>query len=250
MRAAYDSIYFDLKESIDDGTYVYKDYLPSESILVKRYGCAHNTVRKALEILARGGYVQPIHGKGVRVIYRAPHPTGKVFRTYELNGIDSFACSVRRQGFSARTKVLSMETQTVDEPLSIISGFDLGQEVIRLERIRFVDDKPLEREINYFRSDIVEGMTAEDAERSIYRYIEEVRGGKLVTCKRVVTVEHINDRDHELIMLGDADYLAVVTCETYDGEGLLCEFTTVRHAPDMFLMAQTAIRTRVSRRQA
>ena len=248
MRPAYDSIYFDLKDAIDSGLYGYKDYLPSESVLVKRYRCAHNTVRKALEILARDGYVQPIHGKGVRVICRPQKPVAKAGRTYELKDIESFRQSVTRQGFEATTKVLSMETMVADEDFANLTGFDEGEKIVHLERVRFVDGKPLVRESDYFRGDIVQGMTKADAEYSIYHYIEDVRNEKIVTSKRKVTVEHVNDRDVELLELDGADYLAVVVCETFDGAGLLCEASMVRHVPHMFLLRQTAIRTIVSQR--
>lgn len=248
MRPAYDAIYFDLKDSIDRGEYQFRDYLPSESALVKKYDCAHNTVRKALAILAREGYVQPIHGKGVRIIYRPAPPRACGSRTYQLNDIEPFCESVTRQGFEAQTKVLLMEGIEADVEASKIMGFEVGEPLVHFERVRLVDGKPLEREINYFRNDIVEGITKEDAENSIYYYIEKVRGEKLVTCKRVVTVEPANDRDRELLELDGADYVAVIACETYDGNGLLCEATIVRHVPHMFSLAQTAIRTRVSQR--
>lgn len=248
MRPAYDAIYFDLKDSISRGEYQFRDYLPSESTLVKKYGCAHNTVRKALAILAREGYVQPIHGKGVRVIYRKTIPRGSGLRTYMLTDIEPFCESVTSQGFEAQTKVLLMEDVVTDADSSKILGFDEGEPLVHFERVRLVDGKPLERETNYFRRDIVEGITKEDAENSVYHYIEEVRGEKLVTCKRVVTVEPANDRDRELLQLDGADYVAVVACETYDGNGLICEASIVRHVPHMFMMSQTAIRTRVSQR--
>lgn len=247
MRAAYDGIYFDLRRSIDEGVYQYKDYLPSESVLIKRYGCAHNTVRKALGILAREGYVQPIHGKGVRVLYRPAPCSPNTQRIYDLNSIEPLFKGGNQGKLHARTKVLVMDQVEVSPEFAAATGFDEGETLVHLERVRFIDDKALERESNYFRADIVEGMTKEDAERSIYHYIEDVRGGKLVTSKRQVTIEHADERDRELLSMEDATYVAVVRCATFDGEGLLCEISTVRHTPQTFLVEQTALRTRVSR---
>ena len=247
MRAAYDGIYFDLRRSIDEGVYQYKDYLPSESVLVKRYGCAHNTVRKALAILAREGYVQPIHGKGVRVLHRPTPTASDSQRVYDLNGIEPFYKAGDHGNFVARTQVLTMDQLEVSAEFAAATGFDEGEKLVHLERVRFIDEKPLEREINFFRADIVEGMTKEDAEESIYHYIEDVRGGRLVTSKRHVTIEHADERDRELLDMEDANYIAVVRCATFDGEGLLCEVSTVRHTPQTFHVEQTALRTRISR---
>ena len=247
MRAAYDGIYFDLRRSIDEGVYQYKDYLPSESILVKRYGCAHNTVRKALSILAREGYVQPIHGKGVRVLYRPAQVATDDKRIYDLNAIEPFFKSGNHGDFVVRTKVLVMDQLDASPEFAAATGFDTGAKLIHMERVRYIDDKPLEREINFFRADIVEGITKEDAENSVYHYIEDVRGGKLVTSKRQVTIEHADARDYELLSMEDANYVAVVRCATFDGEGLLCEISTVRHTPQTFRVEHTALRTRISR---
>lgn len=43
--------------------------LPTEAELTAEFGCTRNTVRRALSMLADGMFVQPIHGKGVRVIW-------------------------------------------------------------------------------------------------------------------------------------------------------------------------------------
>ena len=42
----------------------------SENTLVKEFDCSRNTIRRAIGQLASEGYVQSIHGKGVRIIYQ------------------------------------------------------------------------------------------------------------------------------------------------------------------------------------
>lgn len=246
MRPAYDSIYFDLKQAILDGTYAYKGFLPSEAELIKRYDCAHNTVRKAIAILAREGLVQPIHGKGVRVIAATSPIVHSKTSVLGPQGFESFLAAGKRIGYVASTKVHLMETITVDSEFSELTGFDVGDKVVHLERVRLFDGVPLARETNYFREKTVHGMTKEDAERSIYRYIEQERGGKLVTNKRVITVEPANEQDFELIEMGDATYVAAIAVATFDGEGLLCEVTLGRHHPEIFSYRYTTIRSRIS----
>ena len=246
MRAAYDGIYLDLRAAIEQGTYVYKDFLPSESALVKRYRCAHNTVRKAIAILAREGFVLPIHGRGVRVIYHAAPLVSSLRSCFEPNGLESFHDAGRRCGFVAKTKVLLMETIVVDEGLSALTGFEEGAELVHMERVRSYDGVPLERETNYFRSTTVSGITTADAEQSVFGYIENVRKQKLVTSQRIITVQHADEQDRELLAMGDADYVAAITLATFDGEGILCEITLMRHHPDTFSFSSTSIRTQLT----
>ena len=137
MRAAYDKIYRELKSQIEDGTYGYEDFLPSQAVLVKRFDCAHNTVRKALAMLAAEGYCQPIHGKGVRVIWR-PQDTHSAFT---LGGIEPFADTARRNDLDGGTQVKVFEHLVCDEQLAALSGFAVGTELLHVERIRFLDDQ-------------------------------------------------------------------------------------------------------------
>ena len=65
-KAKFESIYKDLKQKIEMDEYHYQDFLPSENTLVNVYDCSRNTIRRAVSELTELGYVQPLHGKGVR----------------------------------------------------------------------------------------------------------------------------------------------------------------------------------------
>ena len=69
-KAKFESIYKDLKQKIESGEYPYQDLLPSENTMVNIYSSSRNTIRRAVLELAEQGYVQSLHGKGVRVIYQ------------------------------------------------------------------------------------------------------------------------------------------------------------------------------------
>ena len=68
-KAIYEGIYREIRSRIINGTYAFQEMLPTEAELTAEFGCTRNTVRRALGMLADGMYVQPIHGKGVRVIW-------------------------------------------------------------------------------------------------------------------------------------------------------------------------------------
>ena len=63
--------------------------------------------------------------------------------------------------------------------------------------------------------------------------------------KRAITVERATGRDRELLDLGDIDYLAVITSQTFDAQGILIECTQSRHRPDHFCFRDTAVRHRL-----
>ena len=85
-KARYEGIYRELRDRIQGGLYAYRDLLPTEKELTTEFSCSRNTLRRALSMLADEAFVQPIHGKGVRVIWR--EETHNV--TGVLEGIESF----------------------------------------------------------------------------------------------------------------------------------------------------------------
>lgn len=245
MRAAYDSIYFEIKGLIEDGTYPFMSLLPSESMFVRKYGCAHNTIRKALSALAADGYVLPIHGKGVRVIYRPfPKPNSNFYR-YTANDLSSFRDLSVLNGFTPSTSILNVHHVVVDSQMSAVTRFDEGVELLHIERVRLCNKKALSRESNYFRTDIVEGITNDDINTSVYAYIESRGENQLVTCKRFVEIQQADERDYELLQMDGADSIVVVRQVTYDSLGTQCEFSEIRHHPYSFSLEQVIVRSRI-----
>ena len=236
-KAKYDEIYLDLKRAVESGAYPYGELLPSENTLITRYDCSRNTIRRALAGLGEDGYVRPIHGKGVRVIYQ---PVERA--SFTVGGIESFQETARRNRLNVVTKVIRFETVAVDRDLARQSGFPEGAEVWDVLRVRYLDGKPLILDYNLFLKSLVPGLTADIASRSIYAYIEQELGMQIVTSKRTITVEHAGEEDQRLLDLGDYNCLAVVTGQTFNADGVLFEYTQSRHQPDYFSFHDTAVR--------
>src|SRR5699024_9961686 len=120
-KAIYDHIYKDLKEKIETEVYAYQEMLPSENTLVREYGCSRNTVRRAIAELTADGYVQPMHGKGVRNIFQPVEQAA-----YTVGGIESFKESAIRNKRESKTHVLQFTEITADEKIGKQTGFRNG----------------------------------------------------------------------------------------------------------------------------
>lgn len=240
MRARYDAIYHDLRENIENGAYPYQSFLPSENVLTETFACSHNTIRRALALLKEKGYVQPIHGKGVRVIWR---PHGRA--TFEVGGIESFRETAERNHLAAETRVTDFRTIVADEALSLATGHPAGSELVTVERVRVLDGQALILDRSYFLASVVPGLTAQIAEGSVYDYLEGELGVVVSTSKRTITVERATRHDTELLDIDGFDYLAVMTSQTFDSKGIMFEYTTSRHRPDTFCFHDTAVRSAV-----
>ena len=237
MRAVYGDIYRSLLESLRSGEWPYQSFIPSESQLVERFKCSHNTVRRAIAMLAQEGYVQPIHGKGVRVTYlpqeRAP---------FELGGIETFAEASARNHLNAVTEIPVFEEVVCDEALAAQSGFAAGEGLWHLKRVRRIDGKALILDDNYFLQRAVPGLTREIAEQSVFAYLEGPLGMHVTMSKRTITVETVGPDDHAYLDLDGYDCVAVVANRTFDSEGLMFEYTRSHHRPDCLSSSTAALR--------
>lgn len=238
-KSKFEQIYKDLKEKIESGDYAYQDLLLSENTMVSIYNCSRNTIRRALSELTEQGYVQPLHGKGVRVIYQ---PIDQA--AFTIGGIESFKESAIRNHRKRHTEVLQFAEITADERLAAKTGFPVGSELYYLQRVRFLDGIALILDINMFLKSLVPNLTKEIAENSIYEYIENDLGMSIVTSKRKMTVERATQIDEKYLQLNDYNCLAVVTGQTFNADGIMFEYTQSRHRPDYFCFQDTATRKR------
>lgn len=236
-RAKYDEIYKHLKQKIEGHEYPYGELLPSENTLITLYDCSRNTIRRALAGLAEDGYVQPIHGKGVRVIYQNAKRA-----MFTVGGIETFKETAQRNHLSVKTKVIHFSIVTADQTLAEQTGFSVGDSLYYLQRVRYLNGKALILDTNVFLARLVPNLTPAIAEQSIYEYIEDRLGMQIGTSKRQITVEHATPLDHQHLDLGNYDCLAVITGQTFNADGVLFEYTQSRHQPDYFCFQDTAVR--------
>lgn len=237
MKAIYYDIYKDLREQIMAGVYPYQTFIPPELKLIEEYKCTHNTMRKALHVLTMHGFVQPIRGKGVKVIWQP----GKRTR-FVLGDIETMREAAAKNGLEVETKVRTFERVTADRMLADLTGFAEGDELIRVERIRRFDKANLIFDKSYFLASCVPGLTPEIAADSIFLYLEQELGMVITTSNRTITMEYATAEDCEVLDLLDFDMLAVVDNRTFNSEGVHFESTQSRHRPDYFTFLATAVR--------
>lgn len=237
MKSIYYDIFEDLRDRIEDGEFAYQSYIPSEAQLVEEYECSHNTLRKALSILRLHGYVQPIQGKGVLVIWKPD-----TFAHFVLGDIETFAEACERNGLKAYTTVRSFAQIAADSHVAEMTGFAVGDHLYRVERVRHMNGAALIYDINYFLESAVPGLTPAIVEDSVYSYVEGTIGMRISTSKRTVKIERATSADRMVLDLLDYSMVAVVKSQTFNSDGVHFETTFSRHRPDFFTFHDTAVR--------
>lgn len=241
-KSKYESIFKDLKSKIESEEYEYQSILPSENTLVGVYDCSRNTVRRALAQLSEIGYVQAINGVGVRVIYQ---PYDKA--SFVIGGIETFKETASRNKLNSTTDVVMFAEIVADKRVSNKTGFPVGTELYYIQRVRRLDGKPCILDINMFDKNLVPGLTEKIAAKSIYEYIEKQLNMEIVMSKRKMTVEKVTEVDSKYLDLADYNCLAVVSGQTFNGMGIMFEYTQSRHVPEYFCFMDTAIRSTKSK---
>ena len=236
-QAKFDTIFRELRERVEDGTYAFQSFLPSENTLTAEFDCSRNTVRRAIAGLAARGYVQPIRGKGVRILYRKAQQS-----EFSIGGIETFKESAARNHLQTETRVVRFEQIAADETLAARTGFPVNAPLWRIWRQRVLDGRALILDKNLFRADLVPGLTLAIAEDSIYEYIEQTLHRTIQTSKRRMTVEHATREDAKYLDLGDYNCLAIIESQTFDENGIQIEWTQSRHHPERFAFEDTATR--------
>ena len=232
MRAVYGQIYEDLLAQIEGGEYPYQGFIPSEAEL-----CERNTARRAVRLLAQEGYVQPINGKGVRVIYL---PADR--EDFSIGGIETFKEAARRNDFEVVTKVIGLEQEVVTPTFARESGFPEGSTVTHVDRVRMIDGRAQILDRNWYLTELVPDITPEIAADSIYAYIEGTLGMRVTTSKRTFLAEKASAMDRRLLDLRGYDFVAVVVNHTFNDDGIMFEYTCSRHHPKRFSFTTVALR--------
>ena len=110
------------------------DKLPTEHELSRQFMVNRHTVRRALLDLQDKGMVESTQGRG-SYVRRASAPL-------RLNKRPRFTENVRKQGGQPRTQTLKLEVRPADARMAQALEIKVGEPVIFLERMRFVNEEP------------------------------------------------------------------------------------------------------------
>lgn len=230
-KIKFDQIYTTLKNNILNG--VYRDgMLPKEVQLAEEFNCSRNTIHRAISCLNNEGYVQSIKGRGTVILETLPAQEERFYIDLRSQGSISAITQFRKADVT--TGVMAFREMTITEELSRITGLSVGTEVYYLQRLRYLDNRPLLLDINYFRKDVVTGLNVNLAQHSIYDYITNTLHKKILAARRIVRIKKAQERDREYLELGDYDCVGVIYNYVYIDDGKLFEYTESHFVPDNF----------------
>lgn len=124
-----------LKSEIMSGEIEPGEQLPSEDDLARLFGVSRMTIRQGITELIRDGLVYRQHGKGTFVTQ------AQIIRDHTR--LTDFFKSCQRKGLKPRAEVISRELIPASEKVAEYLLLDPGEQVIKIETLRFINDKPI-----------------------------------------------------------------------------------------------------------
>jgi GntR family transcriptional regulator len=156
-------------EQPEDGLY----QLPSENDLASLHGLTRATVRHALDVLERDGWIYREKGKGSFAAVRRVEQ--------EVTQLVSTTEAMRQRGWSMVTRILSLEKMEAPTHVAKELEVDSGVSVYEVCRLRIVDDSPLSIQTAYLPETLCPGLEENDLSGSLYRLLEGRYGLRLWT---------------------------------------------------------------------
>ena len=172
-----------LKEFINMGQLKPGDQLPSENILSTALNISRMTVRQGVQELLREGIVTIRRGEGT-FVHSSPH-------TQMLLKLEGFSTEMAKLGYRNHSRVLDIQRiEDYDSYELAYSGLGIQphDHIIRIRRIRYVEDTPFALESSFLAYStgrgLMEPQMADDM--SIYNYIEKVLHIRLSRADHVI----------------------------------------------------------------
>src|SRR5215472_2708648 len=161
--------YYQLKEIIREQCASWEpgQLIPSELELCQMYAVSRTTVRKALDHLRQEGLLYRIQGKGTFV---SPPKLRERF-VHQAAGIYEDMAS---RGVALRTQVLEQTIIPASKTVAADLQLVVGSPVIKLVRLRFVNDEPLLVATTFLPYRSFPGLESEDLNAvSLYGVLRE-----------------------------------------------------------------------------
>ena len=184
-----------LRSQIQDGKISPGTRLPSETELSKAMGVSRPTLREATRILAQEGLLDIRHGVGTFVAARTPHVTSS------LDSMVSLSASIRAAGGEPHVRSLAIEQVAAPSEVSTALGLAPKTGVIRVRRVRLMNDRPLGLALEYLP--IAAPIDLPAMQRfdggSLYSFLSKTLGLDLLRSEMAVTAVSANVRQSQLL---------------------------------------------------
>lgn len=158
-----------LEQEIQRGDFTQGEELPSEGDLSKKFSVSISVVRQALKRLEENDIIE--RKKGKRAVIKGRQKNKIEFMYNQL----SHYAELKAKGFNFTTKVMESSLLAPSKEIKTVLGLDIGEKVIKLSRLRKINDTPILFWTSYLPQKIFPNLESLDLNnKSLYGTMLEI----------------------------------------------------------------------------
>jgi GntR family transcriptional regulator len=183
-----------LGEAIDNGVWHAGDRVPSEAALCNMFGVSRTVVRQALNDMSNEGLVVREKGKGTFVA------EPKISSSSLVHSLVGFYEDMEERGLAPSTQVLEQKIVPASPKLADTLALETEAPLIKLIRLRFVQDEPIVLVTSYLPYDLCPRLIEADLrQQSLYAFLKREYGLSVARGQRFIDAVVANEQEANLL---------------------------------------------------
>lgn len=218
-----------LREKIENGEFPAQDAIPSERQLEEQYNLSRPTIRQAIDLLERQGYIYRVHGRGTFV---SPPKLQK-----GMLELTSFSEDMRNRGLTPGGRILEFGYLKPSAKIAKQLGLnDKDAKVLRIKRLRTGNGEPIGLQDSYLALDSGQVITREEIEQkgSIYAILQQKFGIYPTEADETLEVTLATPEEAELMQIPVNSPLLLNERTLWSQDRKAIEFVSILYRGDRY----------------
>lgn len=204
------------------------DRVPGDHELGQRYDVSRSVVRQALGKLERDGVIRRIKGRGTFVA----SPKTNQGMLGALTGL--YDDIMQRGGTPVRSDVLRLEVEPASPEVADALSLPEATPVMVIERVRFIDERPMVRTTTYIDQTLAPGLDHEDLRNtSLYGVLRDRYGIKMASAVRTIELGYASKEVARSLGISTGAPVMVLKNVSYDDQRRPVETFVSYHRGDL-----------------
>ena len=215
----------DLLDKIKSGEYAENETIPTEMELSAFYNVSRPTVRQAVQSLVNEGYLEKRKKRGT--VVKKP----KIQQEF-THVIESFDSEMNRKGILPKTKILTFTRVKANEEVAENLNLKQGDEVYKLIRLRFAEEKPIVLVTSYIPCRLFPDLQTIDFTSNLLYTIFEELGHPIRSVSRKLEVIKADETASDLLDVAEDDPLFYFHTQGFSDDRLPVEYSISKYRGD------------------
>ena len=226
-KPLYQQLAHSIKKAVDEQKLKENDKIPAENEFCKIYDLSRTTVRQALDILEKDGYIYKLRGKGSYV------STPKIYQN--RSSFSKFYDDMRSLGKVPVSKIISLKIKVADAYVREKMQLEENEMLCQIKWIRYGNNEPLIYETINLNYKLVDGIEMKElTDKKLYDILSEEYGIKMTHGKELFYPCKLDINEAKNLGLKENDLGMKVERVVFQGKDVV-EYTTSTVRGDRFI---------------